>query len=221
MVPESDATRANLATRRFTTLLLVVVAVGLLARIAYVFVIGRHVHLGFDAIWYELQGSNLAHGKGYIDPGNYFGSGRHVPTANFPPLWPALLAVADLIHLDSRTRNQLVGAAVGTITVGLTGLLGRRIVGFRTGLLAALLVAISPMLIAADGSLMSESPYVALIIAVTLSAYWTFDKPSRRRFALVGIFLGFADGAHRSSSGVLIEFPHLCGVVKLAGWCCR
>ena len=110
-------------------LLVAAMGIGLVARVAYVLAVGRHVHVGFDAIWYELQGSTLAKGKGYIDPATYFATGRSVPTANFPPLWPALLAVADRLGLDTQTWNQLVGAVVGTITVGLTGLLGRRVAG--------------------------------------------------------------------------------------------
>ena len=60
------------------------------------------------------------------------------------------------------------------------------------GLLAALLVAACPMLIAADGSLMSESLYVALITAVALGAYWALDGSSPWRFASVGLLVGLA-----------------------------
>jgi len=38
------------------------------ARLAYVEAVGRHVKLGFDAAAYELLGSELAGGIGYVNP---------------------------------------------------------------------------------------------------------------------------------------------------------
>ena len=67
------------------------VAVGFVLRVGYVLVVAPD-ELGFDAIWYELQSQTLSHGDGYIDPDPFFRLGERVPTANFPPLWPLLLA---------------------------------------------------------------------------------------------------------------------------------
>src|SRR3954467_10201712 len=111
-------------TRRFAPALALVAAVGFAVRLVYVFTVGRHLTFGLDAIWYELQAGTVATGKGYVDPSAFYGSGARVATASFPPLWPALLAVAKLIGLGSETGYQVVGAVVGTATVGLTGLLG-------------------------------------------------------------------------------------------------
>jgi hypothetical protein len=49
--------------------------------------------------------------------------------------------------------------------------LGRRIAGAKVGLGAAALVAASPFLVAADGSLMAEALFVLLITAAVLLAY--------------------------------------------------
>ena len=116
--------------------------------------------LGFDAIWYELQSQTLSHGDGYIDPDAFFRLGERVPTANFPPLWPLLLAGANQVGLDTERAHQMVGCVLGSITVALTGVIGRRVAGRRVGIVAAAIVAVSPMLIAADGSLMAESLYI-------------------------------------------------------------
>jgi len=157
-----------------------------------VLAVGRHLTLGLDAIWYELQAGTVASGKGYVDPDAYYRLGHLVPTANFPPLWPIVLAVADRLGIDTRTGFQMVGALLGTGTVVLSGLVGRRVQGPRVGLTAAVLVACCPMLIAADGSLMSESLYVLLVTAAVVTSYRALDRPTLLRFAVVGVLVGLA-----------------------------
>ncbi len=178
--------------RRFALWLAAVAVLGLAARVTYVLVIGRHVALGFDAIWYELQAGTVATGKGYVDPDSFYRLGLLVPTANFPPLWPIVLAVAYRFGLDTEVGFQMVGALLGTVTVVVAGLLGRRVQGRRVGLAAALIVACCPMLIAADGSLMSESLYVLLVTAAVLASYRALDRPTLWRFGVVGVLVGLA-----------------------------
>ncbi len=172
--------------------LVAIMVIGLMARVGYLWIVGPHLKLGLDSTWYDLQAGTLASGKGYVDPDSYYRLGRLVPTAVFPPLWPILLAIANRLGLDTQTGYQVVGGLLGTATVGLTGLLGRRVAGPAVGLAAALLVACCPMLIAADGSLMSESLYVLLVLLVVLGAYRALDRPTPTRFAVVGLTLGLA-----------------------------
>jgi hypothetical protein len=171
--------------------LVLVVLGGLVLRVAYVLLVAPEA-LGFDAIWYELQSQTLAGGDGYVDPDAFFRLGQSVATANFPPLWPLVLAGVSKVGLDGERAHQLVGAVIGTGTIALTGLVGRRVAGPRVGLWAAVLVACSPLLIAADGSLMAETLYVALITAAVLVSYGTLDRPTWSRFAALGAVLGLA-----------------------------
>ncbi len=179
-------------TRRFVLQLAAVVAIGLALRVGYVLVIGDRFELGFDARWYQLQAGTLAGGEGYVDPDAFYRLGRSEPTANFPPLWPTVLAVVERLGLEGDRAFQLVGAVIGSVTVGLTAVLARRIVSDRVALVAAAFVALSPMAIAADGSLMSESLSVALLTLATLLAYEASARPSFDRFALLGAVLGVA-----------------------------
>ncbi|MGZ4693179.1 MAG: ArnT family glycosyltransferase [Acidimicrobiales bacterium] len=204
----SDRRRSS--GHRFTVALLTVTAVGSVLRVGYVLTIGRHLTLGFDAVWYELQAGTIATGKGYVQPDAYYRLGLQVPTATFPPLWPFVLGVAHRIGFGSQTDLQLVGAIVGTVTVGLTGLLGRRVAGVRVGVVAALVVACCPMLIAADGSLMSESLYVLLVTAALLASYRAIDRPTLGRFAVVGLLVGLA--ALARADGLFLA-PILAGVL--------
>ncbi len=159
-------------------------------RVVYVLTVGADLRLGFDAVWYELQAGTLASGDGYIDPDSWYRLGESVPTANFPPLWPALLALANRLSIESERGYQMVGALVGTTTVALTGIIGLRVTGRRVGLVAGLLVALSPALIAADGSLMADSLYVALVAAATLVAVEAVEKATPGRFVVLGALLG-------------------------------
>jgi hypothetical protein len=103
-----------------------------------------------------------------------------------------VLALVNRAGLHTQTDYQLVGAVVGSITVVLTGLLGRQVAGPRIGLAAALIVACSPLLIAADGSLMSDSLYVALVAAALFASYRALKRPSLVWFGLVGLLVGLA-----------------------------
>jgi hypothetical protein len=182
---------AGARSSRFTVALAIVVAVGFVLRVAYVLLVAPD-ELGFDAIWYELQSQTLSNGQGYVDPDAFFRLGARVPTASFPPLWPLLLAAGSQVGLDTERAHQFLGCILGSVTIALTALIGRRVVNRRVGLVAAAIVAISPMLIAADGSLMAESLYVALVTAAVLVAYRAIDADHWLSFVALGGLLGMA-----------------------------
>lgn len=175
-----------------------VVTLGLIAlggfalRTIYLIVVGPHAPMGLDAAWYVVQGHALTEGHGYVDPRWWLTTGEFKSTANFPPLWPVVLSIGDRIGLDTEMRNQFIGVSLGSISVIVTGLLGRRVADHRVGLTAAVIVAASPMLIATDGSLMAESLYVLLIVTAMWAAYGAIDKPGPGRFAVVGALIGLA-----------------------------
>ena len=194
--------------QRFALALGGVALVGFGVRVVYTLVVAPD-ELGFDAIWYELQSETLAEGHGYVDPDLFYRVGRSVPTANFPPLWPMVLALASVVGLDGTVSHQLVGAFLGTITVVVTGLLGRRVADARVGVVAAGFVSLSPLLIAADGSLMAESLFVVLITTTVLIAYRALSTGSWGWFVLIGVLLGAA--ALARSDGLIVA-PLLIGV---------
>ena len=72
------------------------------------------------------------------------------------------------------------------------GLLGRRVGGPAVGLLGAALAALYPLLIVADGALLSETLF-GPIVAFTLLAAWRLgEEPTVRWAALVGLGIGLA-----------------------------
>jgi 4-amino-4-deoxy-L-arabinose transferase-like glycosyltransferase len=139
-----------------------------------------------DALTFHLEGGHLAHGEGFR---RIF---EDVPTAEHPPLFICLLALFDLLGANGFLAQKLLLGLVGTATVVLVGLLGRRVGGERAGLIAAAVAAVYPLLWLADGSLMSESLYGVLVVAVLLAAYGYRDARSARRAAALGALIGLA-----------------------------
>ena len=80
----------------------------------------------------------------------------------------------------------------GTVTVATLGVLGRRLMGPRAGLIAAGIAALYPVLITADGALMSESLYGMLVALSLLAAYRLFEAVTVGRAIVLGALLGLA-----------------------------
>lgn len=167
--------------------LLGLIAVGALAvRWVYAIHIRDFAVLG-DARTFHEVAQGLADGKGfheYLPPGG--------PTAEHPPLMWLFLAALDKLGANSFLAHRLALGVVGTGTVVLLGLVGRRVGGDRVGLVAAALAAIYPMLWTADGSLMSEPLYGLFLVAALLAALHVRERPTKRRAAVLGALIALA-----------------------------
>jgi len=172
--------------------LLMIAGGALLIRFLYV-AIDVAGNQGFDdRLYFHDTANNLAAGRGFIEPYLFDFLGRTVPSAGHPPLWPMVLSVPSFFGLGSWTAQQFVCATFGAGAVVAVGLLGRRVGGPRIGLIAAGLAAVSPLLIARDGSLMSESLYGLLVVLALLAAYRVLDRPVPRSAALMGLLIALA-----------------------------
>ena len=168
-------------------------AAALVARFWYLAAVGRKLPVVGDALTYHLLARVLAAGEGYVRPRELFELGRSVPTAEFPPMHPFVLALADLVGIDTPNGQRVVGACLGVLTVGLVGLLARRIAGDRAGLVAAGLAALSPVLIEHDTSLGAEGLYALLVTGSLLAIHVAMTRPTRPvHLVLLGLLLGAA-----------------------------
>ncbi len=177
-------------TRDFTIALGLIAVVALVIRVAYVRLVASDLPLGRDSVWYTLVSGPLSEGKGFLNPGIYFRSGRMLATAGYPPGYPTFLALVTRIFNPDHETFRLAGAALGTVTVVLTGCIGRRLAGRAVGLTAAALAAVYPMLIAVDGALMSETLSIPLLYGAVLMAMVAVDRPALWRWMIVGGLLG-------------------------------
>lgn len=171
--------------------LLAIAAAGLALRVLYTVTLGQRVELGIsDASFYSGGANALADGQGYIDIWRTLQTGVVEPTAHHPPGWPALLAVFSLVGFDTELGHRLVGVLVGAVVVFVIGLLGQRLGGRPVGLLAAGLAALHPTLVAADGSLMSETLGGLFVLVIVLAGLRALDRPSGTAAAALGVAIG-------------------------------
>ena len=165
---------------------------GLALRVIYAYAIVKSKPLIGDALEFHLQANLLADGHGYIQPFTWALGHVARPTADKPPVYPSLEAFLSLFGGRSWQWHDLVGIAAGTATIVVTGLLGRRVGGERLGLIAAGVTAVYPLLIAADGSLRSESVFALLVTLALLQTLRLRETPSVRGAALLGAIIALA-----------------------------
>jgi 4-amino-4-deoxy-L-arabinose transferase-like glycosyltransferase len=157
-----------------------------------------------DPRFFHLAANLLADGHGYIAPLPFLDHGSVIATTEHPPLWSAMLAIFSVAGGRSYAVHELVGCAVGAATIACAGLLGRRIGGERTGLLAACGVAVYPVFVAMDGSLMSEPPYALAVALCLVLAFRLIDQPTGRRAAVLGLAIGAAVLVRGEALGLLV-----------------
>ncbi len=171
--------------------------------------------VGGDAAFYQFTGEHLAAGDGYISPPKLLLTGEVEPTAEHPPLYSLTLAALIKLGANSTTAQRvLVACAVGAVVVVVIGLIGRRVGGERTGLIAAALAAFFPTLVTAQASLQSEVLYGLWLTLAMLAAYRLHD----RRDMVSAIALGAAIGLGAlARNEALLLLPLLALPVAVGG----
>lgn len=170
--------------RQFGWWLALIAGAGLFLRV-FVVIHSQNHWVGGDGLYYGLQANLFAHGHPFVDPFN-----PALPTALHPPAWPLLLGFVAFLGGHSWLSLQLVACTIGTATVVVIGLAGRRIAGARVGLIGAAIGAVYAGLWIYERDLLSET-LLLLGIAVTLVlAYRFLDDPSPWLAAGLGVMTG-------------------------------
>jgi 4-amino-4-deoxy-L-arabinose transferase-like glycosyltransferase len=183
---------SNSRKRAFLIALLAITVVALVVRIAFVLVVDPKLPDPGDATAYHLLANNLADGHGYIRPFDFRLLHVARPTAEYPPLFSALIAIPSYLGATSIEAQRVFLCFLGAGTVVLLGLLGRRVGGPIVGLVAAAIAAVYPMLFLGEAVLMAESLFVLLVAATLFLAYRAADAPSSLRFAVLGFVIGLS-----------------------------
>lgn len=146
---------------------------------------------GGDNAGYMILGDSLASGQGYRDL--YL---PHAPLhTKYPPLYPVLLAA--LSALGGLQLFKLVSLLITSLAVWITYRLAERLAGRRGGLLAAGLLAISPVLLEYSHYVLSEALFVTLVAASLLLLDRCAEQAggSRGHVLLTGLAAGLAAAA--------------------------
>ena len=181
-----------MSRRAFFTWVGVIAALGFAGRLIWIFT-ATPSHSGFgDDFYYHAGAILLAQGKGYIDPFSAAFFHRTAPGADHPPLYLTILAFPSWLGATSFRAHQVTTALLGSGTIVVGALLGRRLAGPRAGVIAAGVIAAYPGFWLRDGRVLSESLAVLLTAVVLLASYRFIDTPSPWRAALLGAAVGLA-----------------------------
>ena len=159
-------------------------------RVAYAWIaVGRGATPSSDPLEYDAVAWNLARGLGFsLDAP---GGGAH-PTAFVPPVVPWLVSLLYRVVGHDYFAALLLQCAIGACVPLLTAALGAAMFGASIGQVAALLVAIDPLLIFFSGYLLTETTFcVALLAALAVTAEWV-KTPRPGRALGAGLLWGIA-----------------------------
>lgn len=183
-----------MARRRWYVLLGGIAAVGLAIRVGYILAFKDPSPPWGDASYYHRAADLLARGHGFIQPDLYayrqlgaIPPSTPIQAADRPPGYIVALAVPSWLGFPSVLDHRLWSAAIGTTTVVVIGLAGRRIAGPAAGLIAAGLAAIYPNFWLNDGLVMSETLVQFAAAIVVLAAYHFHEHPGLRGAAVLGV----------------------------------
>ena len=183
---------------------------GLLVRLAHLFLIAADNPLSGDAAGYHLASNLFSDGLGFPEPfRHYFGAvdvvpldsgeivvetpiGHLEPTAGHPPVWTMLLGAFSFLGFTTVFQQQVVSVALGTPAIVLMGLLGREVRSERVGLLAATATAGYAFIWVNDGLLMAETAAIAMAAATMLVGVRFWREPTRCAALLLGLVGGLA-----------------------------
>jgi 4-amino-4-deoxy-L-arabinose transferase-like glycosyltransferase len=194
---------SRLRSDRFLRQLSAVTAFGLAVRLVYVLGFRRDTGVVGDPYFYHNGANLLVHGQGFIAPLQFIALHTRLQAADHPPLYMLYLAIPSSLGLGTILVHKLWSALLGTATVALSGLLGRRVAGDRAGLITAFLVAVYPNVWVYDGALLSETMAIFVATLALVYAYRAWERPSTGRLCALGAVCGIAALA-RSELVVLV-----------------
>ena len=176
-------------------------------RVATVVAVSDHYRPQSDAYDFDRHALSIARNGTYPPALPQFGGG---PSAFRPPAYPMLLAGTDLATGIPGDRSRwrvglLVGALLGTVSIWLMGVAGRRLFGGAVALVAAGLAAVWPPFVLITTSLLSENLFVAVMLGAIAALLRWRAAGGARWLVLAGVLVGLA--ALTRSNGIVLALP--------------
>jgi 4-amino-4-deoxy-L-arabinose transferase-like glycosyltransferase len=204
--PLARATQA-LGRLRVRHWLAAIVVVALIVRIA-VIVATPHYLAVTDAGEFDADAVTLVKDHRYPSSGL---TGHGGPTAFRPPLFPlSLAALYEVVGTGSAktrwTAGRAMEAVLGAVAVLLICLIGLRLFGRVTGLVAGAIAAVYPPLVLIGSSLLSESLFIPLMLGSVWAALVHRDSRHGLRWAVLsGVLVSLAELTR--SNGFALALP--------------
>ena len=176
---------------RYDGLLALIVLGGLVLRVVYT-VANQTTPVSGDGIDYYGAAMLLGDGRGFVSATLVRASGGFftVQAAEHPPAWALTLTPLALAGVKRLLWFQIAANVVGSATVGVVGLTGRRLAGPRCGLIAAAIAALYPNLWIYERVLQCETLAMLLTALCLYVAYGLWRLPSRRGVIVLGLLVG-------------------------------
>lgn len=149
-----------------------------------VIVLSRWERVSGDGYEWSKQGNLNAAGHWFVSAFTLR------PDALRPPAWALVLTVWAWLGQHSWFQQQVLACAIGTATVAIIGLVGRRLAGDRAGLVAAGIAAAYAGLWVYERALLSETLLLLGVAVMVLFAYRFRDRPSVGRAVVLGAMCG-------------------------------
>lgn len=184
-------------------------------RLAFVLVAKRGDPLAGDELFYSNQAFELTRGKWYLWPNTLLQSFVGHPTAAHPPLTSTMLAPVAGLTGAAPLALRLAMVLLGVVVVLLIGRLALEIAGPRASTAAAGLAAVAAPLVLSDGSVMSETPSIVVLLGATLVALRFRRGPSVRLAVALGALVGLM---MLGRSEFVILAPIVMAVAILGAW---
>jgi 4-amino-4-deoxy-L-arabinose transferase-like glycosyltransferase len=195
------------ARAHWPTLLAIVVAGGVLLRIAAVLVAGHlgHGPIQGDAITYDGLAQSLAAGKGYVHYGR---------TDNArAPAYPFVLSLVYRVFGHRPLAGAVLQALLDGLAIAILAVLTRWLtLSAASGLLAAAMLALWPGSMLMDIALYTEPFYTVILLLGTFALMRMETEPSARRAFAAGALWGIA-GLTRQTAIYFLPLYALVGPV--------
>ncbi|MFN8041388.1 MAG: glycosyltransferase family 39 protein [Acidimicrobiales bacterium] len=162
--------------------------------------------VGGDAYHYQDLAQHIADGKGFTVLS--YATFTDVDVADHPPAYPLFLAALDTLGLTEMNQHRLVMSFVGALAAAMVGLVGWRVMGRATGVVAGVIAATYAGYWMSEAYYMSESLFVLFVAFALLAAYRFWRSPSWTNALLAG-FTGGLAWLTRGEAALVLGFTML------------
>lgn len=196
--------RAALGAHRSTVVLVAAGVAAFAIRLVYIWKVAAGEPIGGDQLYfYYWGGTQLAHGNGFVAISSLL-YGYPIQDAQHPPGFLLLVAAWYKLGLHSPNEMRVAQSLLGSVNVVLMGMLVRKLVSTRAGVVAAVIMAVFPTLVVSDSRIMSETLFTTGLLVGIAGTYAFLRRATWKRIALAS--LGFTIAASARPESILL-FP--------------
>ena len=205
---ESARNRCSIAP-----LLILLLGIGLFA-IAMIRVIGPTQAPEGDPERYLLLAKSIASGSGYMD------NNKPIPTPHvkFPPVFPAILAVSEMLKPDDVTLMKYSIAFFGLLSIVVIFALLRKVSNDQTASIIAATMAIQVGFIEHSQKLLSEIPYIFFSLLALLAILHRTESKTHLVLADLGVAVSICLAMMTRTIGVLLIPAFVVSAIMKKGY---